>query len=159
MDNPSKEGDIVSERAWKILALVLLIWAVVITSLYANDVVLAKLQGSGEYELISVNIGFKYKDGRVEWHNLTKVPVGSTLLEVTTKVAKVNYTTYKSIGAFVESINGVKNEKPYYWMWWYWSSSTGWTLGPVAADKYIVSDGEILMWYYQDTSGFPLAKP
>lgn len=144
-----------SERAWKILSLLLLVWAVVSTSLYVNSLT---PRSQGREQLVTVNIGIKYKNGSVEWYNATRVPSGSTLLNVTTKIADVNYTVW-GIGAFVNSINGVKNEKPYYWMWWRWDPSMGWTLGPVAADKYVMSDGEIVMWYYEDTSSYPPEKP
>ncbi len=146
-----------SEKIWKGLTLLFLVWAVVATSLYVNSSLIAR--ELGETKLISVNIGFKYKDGRIEWYNSTKVPSGTTLLNATAQVADVNYTVYPGMGAFVNSINGVKNEKPYYWMWWTWNPSTGWTLGPVAADKYVLSDGETVLWYYEDTSKYPPAKP
>ena len=63
------------------------------------------------------------------------------------------------MGVLVESINGVKNEDPFYWMWWIWTDWGGWQEGPVAADKYVVSDKEVLLWYYEDTSQSPLPKP
>ncbi len=144
-------------KSWKIVSLLLLAWAVVATTLYLNSSL--GTCGSEDTQLISVNVGFKYKDGKVEWHNSTRIPSGSTLLDATSSVADVNYTIYPGMGAFISSINGVKNEKPYYWMWWYWNPSTGWTLGPVAADKYVLSDGETVMWYYEDTSKYPPAKP
>lgn len=145
------------EKAWKVLSILFLMWAVVATGLYVNSTLNA---GKAEKaRLITVNIGFKYKDGKVEWHNSTKVPSGSTLLDATESVAEVNYTVYPGMGAFITSINGVKNEKPYYWMWWTWNPSTGWTLGPVAADKYVLSAGETVLWYYEDTSKYPPAKP
>ncbi len=146
-----------SEKVWKILTLVFLIWAITATSLYVNEMIVGKSEQ--KEGVVSVNIGIKYGDGRVEWYNSTKVARGSTLLDATKEVAKVNYTVYPGMGAFVNSINGVRNEKPYFWMWWYWNPSMGWTLGPVAADKYVVSDGETLMWYYEDTSQYPPAKP
>ncbi len=145
------------DKLWKAATIIFLAWAVVATSLYINSSLLQAKQTEGE--TITVNIGFKYKDGRVEWHNSTQVAKGSTLLDATKSVAEVNYTIYPGMGAFVNSINGVKNDKPYYWMWWTWNPSTGWTLGPVAADKYVLSDKETVMWYYEDTSKYPPAKP
>ena len=109
-------------------------------------------------EEVQVSIAICYGD-RIEWFNNTKVKVGSTLLDVTLKVAEVNYTVYPGMGAFVNSINNVENKHPYYWMWWFWTDYEGWVEGPVAADKYVVSDGEILCWFYEDTSKTPLPKP
>ncbi len=144
------------ERSWKVLSLLLLVWAVVATTLYVSTTISAEKM---ENQLITVNIGLKYRDGRIEWHNSTKVPSGSTLLDATEVVANVNYTVYPGMGAFINSINGVRNEKPYYWMWWTWNPSMGWTLGPVAADKYVLSNGETVLWYYEDTSKYPPTKP
>lgn len=144
-----------SERALKLLATSFLIWALVATSLYLQQAI--KPPQASE-KLVRVNVGIKYRDGKVEWHNSTSLKEGSTLLDATSKVAVVNYTKYPT-GCFVESIGGVRNEHPYYWIWWYWDKSMGWTLGPVAADKYVLSDGEVVMWFYEDTSQWPPQKP
>ncbi len=145
------------ERAWKIISILLLAWAVSVTALYVGSCFNTTPGNSGS--MITVNLGIKYKGENVEWHNLTEVPAGTTLLGATEVVTDVNYTTYPGMGAFINSINGVENEKPYYWIWWTWNPSTGWTLGPVAADKYVLSDGETVMWYYEDTSKYPPEKP
>ncbi len=154
MDNPSKVM-LMSERGWKALSILLLIWAIIATTLWISGVSQVKTVKSQQE--ITVNLGFKYENGTVIWHNNTRTIKGSTLLDLTKIVANVNYTTYPS-GSFVNSINGVKNKKPYYWIWWYWSKS-GWILGPVAADKYVVSNGETLLWYYENTSSYPPSKP
>lgn len=143
------------DRVWKALTLLFLVWAILATSLYVNTLTQAKSMEKGT---VKVNIGFKYGNGKMEWHNATLLPAGSTLLNATIAVADVNYTLY-GMGAFVNSINGVKNEKPNYWIWWTWNPSTGWTLGPVAADKYVLSDGETVLWYYENTSKYPPEKP
>ncbi|MCS7103050.1 MAG: DUF4430 domain-containing protein [Candidatus Korarchaeum sp.] len=144
-----------SEKTLKVLVILLLIWALVATSLYLQQA----LKPQASEELLRVNIGIKYKNGTVEWHNSTAVSSGSTLLDATRKVAVVNHTEYPGMGSFVNSINGVKNEHPYYWMWWYWDKSMGWILGPIAADKYLLSDGEVVIWFYEDTSQYPPQKP
>ena len=146
---------------WAIASLVLLCWAAVTTSttiyFYSQyNSLLAKVRGV----TIHVNLGINYGDGRpTEWHNGTEVELGSTLLDVTMKVATVNYTIYPGMGAFVNSINGVENSPPFYWMWWMWTAWGGWVEGPVAADKYVVSDGETLCWYYENTTITPLPTP
>lgn len=144
-----------SGRALKVSVALLLIWAALSTTLYLQQAL--KPQESGE--LVRISLGIKYKNGTVVWHNSTLLGKGSTLLEATRKVALVNSTEHPGMGSFVNSINGVRNEHPYYWMWWYWDKNVGWTLGPVAADKYVVSDGEVLIWFYQDTSQYPPQKP
>ncbi len=145
-----------SEKGWKILSVLFLIWAVAATALWVSEI--GQIRATKSEQEITVNIGFKYKNGTIVWHNNTEVMKGSTLLDVTEAVADVNYTTYPS-GSFVNSINGIRNKKPYYWMWWYWTGRSGWILGPVAADKYVVSKGETLLWYYENTSSYPPSKP
>jgi hypothetical protein len=150
MDNPSMMR--MSERVLKALVVLFFIWGVLATSLYLNEV----MRGQGGE--IRVNIGIRY-DNRTEWHNSTVLRKGATLLEATKSVASVNYTEYPGMGCFVNSINGVRNEGSKYWIWWYWDRSMGWVLGPVAADKYLLSDGETLLWFYEDTSSYPPPKP
>lgn len=138
------------------MAILSLLWALVMTSLYLQQVLLPQ---RGSERLIRVDIGIKYKNGTVEWHNSTSLRSGATLLEATAEVAEVSYTEHPGMGCFVDSINGVRNEHPYYWIWWYWDRGSGWMLGPVAADKYALSDGEIVIWFYEDTSQYPPQKP
>ncbi|MEM0017876.1 MAG: DUF4430 domain-containing protein [Candidatus Korarchaeum sp.] len=142
------------ERTLKLLATLFLIWALVATFLYLQRSPAPQVSE----KIVRVNLGIKYKNGTIEWHNSTSLKEGSTLLDATSKVAVLNYTKY-SMGCFVDSINGVRNEHPYYWIWWYWEETTGWTLGPVAADKYVLSDGEVVMWFYEDTTQWPPQRP
>jgi len=139
---------------YKVISLILLIWAVLASALAATFYMKAR---AGEAGLITVSIGFKVKDGPIEWHNSTVVEAGSTLLDLTCTVANVNYTTYPGMGAFVNCIGDLCSEHPYYWMWWYWTGD--WYEGPVAADRYMLCDGDIVVWYYEDTSVSPLPKP
>jgi hypothetical protein len=106
-----------------------------------------------------VNLGINYGDVEpTAWFNKTTVEMGATLLDVTEAVAKVKVKHYPGMGAFVESINGVENRNPNFWMWWTYSSLS-WYEGPIAADRYIVAEGETLFWYYEDTSVSPLPIP
>lgn len=146
------------KNKWVIAILLLAISTIIASSMsiyyyYQYSEMLKKIQGT----IIHVNLGIN--DGKsTKWFNGTAVKAGSSLLNVTMLVANVEYTVYPGMGVFVESINGVKNEHPYYWMWWTWTSY-GWFEGPVAADKYIVGDGETLFWYYENTSISPLPIP
>ena len=109
---------------------------------------------------IYVNLGINYGDETpTTWFNRTEVTLGATLLDVTAKVATVNYTVYPGMGVLVTSINDVENSHPYYWMWWMWTEWGGWVEGPVAADRYVVANGETLFWYYENTSISPPPKP
>jgi len=104
--------------------------------------------------IISANLGINYGNGSaVVWFNGTKINAGATLLDLAKLVVSVN-----SSGGAIDSINNVPNSYPKWWMWWSWSSF-GWTFGPVASDKYVVGENEVLLWYYQDISVYPPPPP
>ncbi|RLF43738.1 MAG: hypothetical protein DRN29_09615 [Thermoplasmata archaeon] len=147
-------------RKTYVAVVILMIWAIS-SSMFAiySYHQLKELKEALSEEIIEVNLGVKFWNGTIRWFNGTKVQAGSTLLDLTMEVAEVNYTIYPGMGAFVESIFGLKNKHPFYWMWWMWTDWGGWQEGPVAADKYVVSDKEVLLWYYEDTSISPLPKP
>ncbi|MCS7365868.1 MAG: DUF4430 domain-containing protein, partial [archaeon GB-1867-035] len=93
-------------------------------------------------ETITVNIGIDYGNGSRIWFNSTKIKLGSTLFNATTKIAEVKYTSY-SFGIFIDSINNLENNpsKSMYWIWWYWDSKENkWKLGQIGCDKYILTD-------------------
>jgi hypothetical protein len=118
------------------------------------------LVGQTQGKLIYVNLGINYGNNEgTLWFNGTEARKGNTLLEITKLVASVDGTEYPGVGTFVNSVNQVKNSNPKYWIWWMWTSHEGWIEGPVASDRYIVEDGETLLWYYEDTSISPLPKP
>ncbi len=151
---------------WIAVSVLLMIWAVSASMLaiyYRSEITTLNQRLSatvgGESEYVTVNLGIGVQGGDVTWYNGTRVKRGSTLLDVTSQVADVNYTVYPGMGAFVQSINGVANSDPYYWMWWTWTDWGGWQEGPVAADRYVVADGETLFWYFEDASQSPLPTP
>jgi len=95
---------------------------------------------------IFIDLLIDYGNGTMEWHNRTRVPIGSSLLNATQAIAEVEYTigTY---GVFVTKINGVGGESNAYWLWYFWNG-TGWEWGPVACDAYTLRNGEIISWLY-----------
>ncbi|MGQ9726498.1 MAG: hypothetical protein ACUVQL_05150 [Candidatus Bathycorpusculaceae bacterium] len=144
---------------WALASLTILCWAIAATFstgyfYYQYADLVSRTKGTS----IHVNLGINYGNGTVKWFNNTEVKMGITLLNLTEIVAKVNYTLWPGMGTFVDSIDNVENSPPYYWMWWVWTSY-GWMEGPIACDKYLVSDGEALYWYYEDTSVSPLPTP
>jgi len=146
---------------WAIATLVILCLAIS-TSFTAAYYYLAyqELLRGSRGTTIQVNLGINYGTSKVTvWFNGTKARKGNTLLDVTKAVATVDGTEYPGAGTFVNSVNGVKNAHPRYWMWWMWTKREGWVLGPVASDRYVAEDGETLIWYYEDTSISPLPKP
>jgi len=80
---------------------------------------------------------------------------GFTVFDVLNSTVNVTYTQY-SYGKFIESINGVANNaggNGYYWQYW-----VNGELGPVAADYYVLSDGDQVLWRYCPPS-FPQNPP
>ena len=146
----------VRKRTFVFVVLALLVWSVVTTS-FAGYYYSAysDLRGKTHRSIIHVNIGINYGNGTIEWFNETEARAGDTLSDVTMLIA--NYTADPS-GAFVNSINGVSYSDSYYWIWWKWTT-WGWSEGKVGADRYVVGDGEILYWYYEDIWISPLPKP
>ncbi len=110
-----------------------------------------------EGTLITVNLGIDYGNNTRVWLNNTDVLIGMTLFDVTKQLTDLNYTV-SQYGVFVNSINGVENAYPYYWMWWIWDGAE-WILGEVGADSYTLKDGDTILWYYQDVSTWPPSKP
>jgi len=105
-------------------------------------------------KVIVVNIGIDYGNNTCVWYNNTLLPVGSTVLSATIQVATVEYKL-GAWGAYVTSINGVKEriitpgKEGYSWIWLFYNTTSGkleW--GPVAADRYKLSDGDIIVWKY-----------
>lgn len=98
---------------------------------------------------IDICINYTEWNGTIAWYNDTIVPLGCNLLSATEKIAIVNYTYWASYQAsFVDAINGVWNNNPYYWMWYRWNG-VDWEYGLVGADRYILSPNEIVRWRYE----------
>jgi len=106
---------------------------------------------SEQHTTIQISICIDYGNGTRVWFNNTRIPKDFNLLNATMLVAEVNYTYWPAYKAsFVDAINGIKNESPYFWMWYYWDvDGKKWKLGPVGADRYRLKPGEVVMWRYE----------
>lgn len=146
------------DRLGRILIVVLLVWAIVATGyavkLYQENMYLQKNLKSLSESTVTVSIGFDYGNGTVVWYNDTFVPRGASLLSATVLLVNVEYKM-SDFGAYVVSINGVseklisKNEG-FSWMWYiYDSEKEKLVMGPIAADKYVLRDGDIILWKYE----------
>jgi hypothetical protein len=137
-----------SMNKWILVALVVLCWAILVSFLavyysYEYSDLLAKVKT----RIITANLGIDYGNGSAtRWFNGTRISAGSTLFDLTKLVASVNYTSYPT-GVWMNAIDGVFNSKTKYWGW-YSYSSFGWSLGPVACDRYVVGDNETLKWSF-----------
>ncbi len=70
---------------------------------------------------------------------------GNTVFDLLNQTAAVTFTEY-AYGKFILSINGVENNannNGYFWQYWVNDE-----LAPVAADNYVLSDGDYVLWKY-----------
>jgi hypothetical protein len=148
------------ESRWLLVLLTTLCWAIATTfaagyfSFQYNDL-LNRMKGKP----IHVNIELNYGNGTIQWHNNTEAVMGDTLLSATLLVSDANYTMWPGLGALVNGLDRVSNAHPFYWMWWMWTSYSGWVEGPVGCHKYVITDNETLCWFYEDTTISPLPSP
>lgn len=102
-----------------------------------------------------VSVLINYGNGTKEWYNNTLVPIGFSVLNTTLIVAKVNYTIYPTMGAFVTAINDVAATGAMWWSLWHWNStSSQWMFSWETSDQLILHNEDIIAWYCT-SEGFP----
>ncbi len=136
---------------------ILLVWSLLATSLaayYYNEYsTIKKLYDSLTSKTIVVNIGIDYGNGTLQWFNSTVLPAGATVLSALTSVSQVEYI-YGEYGAYVTAVNNVKENiiskrEGYSWLWYIYNVTSGnLEMGPVAADKYVLANGDTIVWKY-----------
>ena len=114
-----------------------------------------------EVTTLTVNICIDYGNGTAEWHNRTVVATGSSLFQLTQKVARINFTydgLMKPGHMRITSINGKKEYTNYTigyseggaWLWYYWNDNDQkWVFGPVGCDAWMLKDGGIYKWNFE----------
>lgn len=115
---------------------------------------------------ITVNVGLNYADGRpTQWFNGTQTRLGASLYDVMQQLGwQLEVKSFAGTpGVFIDAINGIRNQEDTstYWIYWYWTAF-GWSEGPLAADKYLVSQDETFIWYhsaYDATAGRSTPPP
>ena len=133
---------------WALIALVILCWAIIASSsfgyyYYQYTDLVARIGGMPA----SINLGIDYANGPRQWFNGT---IGATLYDAMIQAGwDVEATSFGVMGLYVTSINGVEESAggSKYWGWWTWTEY-GWSHGGSACDKYIVSAGESVIWYF-----------
>ena len=158
MDYPSnykeKGGEILKGRILVLVAMVCLCLCMVVVGPrvgigVAQDPV---------FKLVDVRVD--YGNGTCRWVSCILQAGDDTVYNVTQQVAVSLNVSWHGGAAFVDAIDGVWNNYPYYWMWWYWNGSAGcWELGPVACNQYVLEDFDVVAWYYEDCSSRPPSPP
>lgn len=141
-----------------LLVLALLAWAIIASGfaayLYLENERLSASLRSYASRTVLVNIGIDYGNGTIVWFNSTPLPSGSSALTALVAVAKVEYKT-SQMGAYVTSVNGVSEKllsqnEGYSWLWYrYDPGKSQLVMGQVAADKYILANGDVIVWRYE----------
>jgi len=111
-----------------------------------------------EVTTLTVNICIDYGNGTAEWHNKTVIPTGSSLFQLTQKVATINYTYDALMKPGHIRITSINNWKEYTigyseggaWLWYYWDDNRQeWVFGPVGCDAWMLKDGGIYKWNFE----------
>jgi len=109
-----------------------------------------------------VDVLLDYGNGTVQWYENVDLIGVASVFKATKAVAFLNYSLWGD-DIFIDAINGLWNNYAanYFWLYWYWNfTSMSWNSGPVACNKYLLSDGDIVAWYYETSPwGPPSATP
>jgi len=110
---------------------------------------------------LTVSVCIDYGNETLEWNNETSMPAGSSLFQLTQKIATVNYTysAWMEPGHIrVTSINDKKEYTNYTigysegraWIWYYFDNiEEKWISGPVGCDAWMLKDGSIYKWRFE----------
>lgn len=109
-----------------------------------------------------VDVLLDYGNGTITWYENLEVLGFASVLKATKAVATVEYSLWGT-DVFVDAIDNVWNDYisfVYFWIYWYWNHSAKcWEVGAVACNKHLLSSGDIIAWYYEDCTTWPLAPP
>ncbi len=129
---------------------------------FLNLLVIRELSRTiSEVTTLTVSICFDYGNETVEWHNKTVMPTGSSLFQLTEKVAVIKkiYDALMKPGHIrVTSINNMMEYtnctfgycEGAAWLWYYWDDTLqDWVFGPVGCDAWMLKDGGIYKWSFE----------
>ncbi len=109
-----------------------------------------------------VDVLLDYGNGTITWYENVEVFGVASVLKATKAVAAVEYSLWGA-DVFVDAINSVWNDYIsfiHFWIYWYWNHSAEcWEMGAVACNKHLLASGDIIAWYYEDCTTWPLAPP
>jgi len=103
----------------------------------------------GETSQIHVNVCINYTKiiGQltIEWYNVS-VPVGTTLFDLTRRIANVTYDYYAAMEPGHIIITSI-NDYQAWWIWYYWDYDVkDWSWGPVGCDAWGLKNNETYKW-------------
>jgi hypothetical protein len=81
---------------------------------------------------------------------------GNTVFDILNETTSVSFTQF-TFGKFITAINDVENDangNGYFWQYWVNDE-----LAPVAADNYVLSDGDQVLWKYCAPETTPTTPP
>lgn len=119
-------------------------------------VVCGENQVTTQAEAIQVSLLIQVEETDTHWFRDVSIPNGTDAYELTELVVEgdveaIYYPQYRS--HFVDSIFGIANEAPKYWLAWVWSKAESkWEPLPVGADHYSLKEGHVLAWYFAEPS-------
>ncbi len=149
------------KNKWALAAIGILCWAIAASLVsgyyyYQYSDLIARLEKSKA----TINLGIDYGNGTRVWYNGTR---GLTLYDAMVDAGwNIDGTSYGVMGMYIKALNGLEESvSDYrYWGWWSWTDY-GWAHGGAACDKYVVSPGETILWYYSptDPTTFEMSPP
>lgn len=110
---------------------------------------------------LNINVCIDYENGTMNWHNETSMPAGSSMFQLTQKIAEVNYTYYPSMKPghiLVNSINDKETRiigysEGWSWIWYYWDDSEqNWISGPMGCDAWMLKNSGNYKWKFEHWS-------
>jgi hypothetical protein len=101
----------------------------------------------GRASVIHVNIIIDYGNQTIKWYNQTPASPGTTLFEVTRKIADIEYSYWPTMEPGHILVTSINNYTAGYWIWYYWDETKSeWVFGPVGCDAWILTDEGIYKW-------------
>ena len=109
---------------------------------------------------IKVSTLFNYGNGTARWVNNSRIPMGWNFYDLTVHLTNGNvestyYPSYRE--HFVSGINGIRENGSFYWhLWAFCNKDDAWALTIVGADDIVLSNNQVLSWYYASSDSPPI---
>lgn len=100
----------------------------------------------GKVGVINVSICIDYGNSTEKWYNISVSP-GTTLFNLTQKIAKVEYSYWSTIEPGHVLVTSINNYTEGYWVWYYRDGKKNdWVFGPVGCDAWILENNGTYKW-------------